>query len=254
MIDIHSHIIFGLDDGAQTLEDTLFLAKQAVKEGISVIIGTPHHRHPYYNNPKNIVEKNIEIVQEMLKKEQVPLTILPGQEIRIFGELKHFLNLDDELLTLNKSKMILIEFPSLFIPLYTEKLFYDLQVNGYNPVIAHPERNAEIIKNPDKLFHLIKNGAFSQITTASIAGYYGKKTQRLSFQMIEYQLTHFIASDVHNLLNRSFKWKEAWDTVDNILGEEFAGILQKQAQDLIGNREVHKLQPEQIPRKIFNIF
>ena len=94
--------------------------------------------------------------------------------------------------------MILVEFPSNYIPRYTEKLFYDLLVKGYSPIIAHPELNNEIVKNPERLYQLIKNGAFSQVTAASVAGVYGRKIQNLSLQMIENQLTHFIGSDVHN--------------------------------------------------------
>lgn len=254
MIDIHSHIIFGLDDGAKTKEDTLRMAKLAVSEGISTIIATPHHRHPMYNNPQNLVEKKLMIVQEILQAAQVPLKVLPGQEIRIFGELVNVLKFDADLLTLNSSKMILIELPSSNIPLYTEKLFYDLLINGYKPVIAHPERNAEIAKYPEKLYQLIKNGAFSQVTAASVSGLNGKKTQRLSLKMIEYQLTHFIASDAHNVTNRAFNWREAWKTVDTKVGKGFTEILQKQCKDLIDNREVYKLQPEQIPKKIISIF
>lgn len=249
MIDIHSHITFGLDDGAQTLKETINMAKQAVTEGISTIIATPHHRHPSFDNPKKIVIKNVSMVNEMLQAAKIPLKVLSGQEIRMFGELESVLDLDEELLTLNHTKMILIELPSSNIPHYTEKLFYNLLVKGYKPVIAHPELNAEIAKNPEKLYQLIKNGAFSQVTAASVAGVYGRKTKRLSLQMIEYQLTHFIGSDAHNLTNRGFKWRNAWRTIDKKIGKDFASNLQKQAIELVENREISCLQPEIIPQK-----
>jgi protein-tyrosine phosphatase len=252
LVDIHSHITFGLDDGAQTLEESLMMAKQAVAEGITTIIATPHHRHPFYDNPKKIVEKNISIIEEILLAAKIPLTVLSGQEVRVFGELVSALDLDEEILTLNHSKMILIELPSSNIPLYTEKLFYNLLVKGYKPVIAHPERNAEIAKNPEKLYQLIKNGAFSQVTAASVSGFHGRETQRLSLQMIEYHLTHFIASDVHNLTSRGFKWREAWSKVEKKIGKEFSENLQKQARELVNNRDVTKIQPELIPKKKFS--
>src|SRR5690606_18165266 len=141
----------------------------------------------------------------------------------------------DELLTLGESKMILVEFPSNNIPQYTEKLFYDLLVKGYSPIIAHPELNTEVVKNPGKLYQLIKNGAFSQVTASSVAGFYGRKIQYLSLQMIEYQLTHFIGSDAHNLANRGFKWKDAWNIVDKKLGIDFSTNLQKQSIELVNN-------------------
>ena len=253
MIDIHSHITFGLDDGAQSLEESIGMAKQAVSEGISTIIATPHHRHPSYNNPKSKVNKKISLINEKLQAEKIPLEVLSGQEIRLFGELASVLESCDELLTLGESKLVLVEFPSNTIPQYTEKLFYDLLVKGYSPIIAHPELNNEIVKNPEKLYQLIKNGAFSQVTAASVSGFYGRKIQYLSLQMIEYQLTHFIGSDVHNLTNRGFKWRDAWNTVDKKIGKDFSKNLQKQTIELVNNVNINKLQPEQIPRKKFFI-
>lgn len=251
MIDIHSHITFGLDDGAQSLEETVDMAKQAVSEGISTIIATPHHRHPSYNNPKLIVNKKISLINEKLQEAQIPLKVMSGQEIRLFGELAFVLESCDELLTLGESKMILIELPSYNIPHYTEKLFYDLLVKGFSPIIAHPELNDEIVKNPEKLYQLIKNGAFSQVTAASVAGVYGKKIQHLSLQLIEYQLTHFIGSDAHNLKSRGFKWEKAWSTVDKKLGKDYADRLDKQAKELVSLCEVNKQVPELIPKRYF---
>ena len=253
MIDIHSHITFGLDDGARTVEESINMAKQAVAEGITTIIATPHHRHPSYDNPKEIVEKNVFTLNEIFAAKQIPLSVLTGQEIRLFGDLESVLDLDEELLTLNHSKMILIELPPSNIPLYTEKLFYNLLVKGFIPVIAHPERNSEIARNPEKLYELIKNGAYSQVTATSVAGGFGRKVQRLSIQMIEYQLTHFIGSDAHNLTNRGFKWRDAWNIVDKKLGIDFSTNLQKQTLELVNNVNINKLQPEQIPRKKFFI-
>lgn len=251
LIDIHSHITFGLDDGAQSLEESIDMAKQAVSEGISTIIATPHHRHPSYNNPNLIVKKQITFINEQLQAAQIPLKVLSGQEIRLFGELPFVLESCDELLTLGESKMILIEFPSYNIPHYTEKLFYDLLIKGFIPIIAHPELNDEIVKYPDKLYQLIKNGAFSQVTAASVAGVYGRKIQHLSLQMIEYQLTHFIGSDAHNLKSRGFKWVKAWSTVDKKLGKDFVDKLDKQAKELVSLSEVNKQVPEPIPKRYF---
>ncbi len=253
MIDIHSHITFGLDDGAQSLEQSMEMARQAVFEGITTIIATPHHRHPLYNNPKLIIEKNVSLINESLKDAKIPLKVLKGQEIRVFGELVSVIETFDELLTLAESKSILIEFPSYSIPHYTEKLFYDLLVKGFNPIIAHPELNDEIVRNPEKLYQLIINGAFSQVTAASVAGVYGRKIQHLSIQLIEHELTHFIGSDAHNLTNRGFIWRDAWNIVEKKLGVDFSRNLQKHSFELINNMNISKQQPERIPRKKFFI-
>jgi protein-tyrosine phosphatase len=187
MIDIHSHILYGLDDGAKDLAGSIEMARQAVAEGITSVIATPHHRHPSYTNTKTDVLLGVQQLQAELQKQSIPLTVYAGQEIRIFGEMVDVLIHNDELLTLHNSEYVLVEFPSSSIPKYTEQLFYDLLVKGFTPIIAHPERNAEIAENTDKLYRLIKNGALSQVTAASVAGMFGKKTQKLSLERIERQ-------------------------------------------------------------------
>lgn len=251
MIDIHSHITFGLDDGCKTLEESINMAKQAVAEGISTIIATPHHRHPSYDNPKKVVETNIALINDQIQAEKIPLKVLSGQEIRLFGELALILDSNDDLLTLGESKMILIELPSSNIPHYTQKLFYDLLVKGYSPIIAHPELNDEIVKNPEKLYELVKNGAFSQVTASSIAGSNGRRTQNFSLQLIEYQLAHFIGSDAHNLKKRGFKWRDAWNTIDKKLGKNYVDNLNKQASELVSKCEIIKQMPELISKRYF---
>lgn len=251
VIDVHSHITFGLDDGAKTIAESVMMAKAAVAEGISTIVATPHHRHPSFSNKKSLVIDNVKRINEELKEKNVPLEVLAGQEIRLFGEMSEALDQKDDLLTLNNSEYILIEFPSSNIPRYTDQLFYDLLVKGYTPVIAHPERNAEIADNPDKLYRLIKNGALSQVTAASVAGSFGKKLQKLSLQMIEYDLAHVIASDAHNTSTRSFMWKPAMEVITKKLGKETVNRLNSNAEELINSYPVTKSAPERVPHKKF---
>ena len=99
---------------------------------------------------------------------------------------------------------MLIEFPSSHLPRYANKLLFDLQVQGIVPIIVHPERNREIMENPDRLYNLVKEGALSQLTGTSVTGKMGKKIQKFSFDLIQTNLTHFIASDAHNTTTRPF--------------------------------------------------
>ena len=246
MIDIHSHILHGLDDGAKDISVSVDMAKQAVAEGITSIIATPHHRHPSYTNDKTNVLIGVQQLQAELQRQYIPLNVYAGQEIRLFGEMVDVLNQNEELLTLNNSEYVLVEFPSSNIPKYTEQLFYDLLVKGYTPIIAHPERNAEIAENTDKLYRLIKNGALSQVTAASVAGMFGKKTRKLSLDLLEYQQAHFVASDAHNITNRAFVWKQAMDKLDKKLGSDLVTLVNMQAQDVLQGRSMKKLPPERI--------
>lgn len=146
MIDIHCHILPGVDDGAQTFEDSILMAKEAASQGIDIIVATPHHHNGRYINEKENIIELVDKLNERLLEERIPITILPGQESRIYGEvLEDYLT--NKVLTLNNThKYILIEFPSNQIPRFTEQLFFDVQANGLTPVIVHPERNSILIK------------------------------------------------------------------------------------------------------------
>jgi protein-tyrosine phosphatase len=255
MIDIHSHILYGLDDGAKDLAGSIEMARQAVAEGITSVIATPHHRHPSYTNTKTDILLGVQQLQAELQRQSIPLNVYAGQEIRIFGEMVDVLIHNDELLTLHNSEYVLVEFPSSSIPKYTEQLFYDLLVKGFTPIIAHPERNAEIAENTDKLYRLIKNGALSQVTAASVAGMFGKKTQKLSLDLLEHQQAHFVASDAHNITNRACVWKQAMDKLDKKLGSDMVTLVNMQAQDVVQGRSMRKLAPERITqrKKLFGL-
>jgi protein-tyrosine phosphatase len=157
-------------------------------------------------------------LNEVLKSQKLALTILPSQEVRLFGEWLEEFEKGSILPLSEGSPYAMIEFPSSSIPRFAGKLFYEMQLKGFIPVIVHPERNQEIVQNPDKLYHLVKNGALTQITAASLVGAFGKNIKRFSKSLIEANLTHFIASDAHNTTNRSFKMREAFDYVENKYG------------------------------------
>ena len=255
MIDIHAHILPALDDGAQSLEASLLMARQAVAEGIGTIIATPHHKHPSYNNSKLVVEQQVALLNAELHNHSIPLNIVAGQEIRIYGELEDDLTEGNELLSLNATNYVLIEFPSSEVPKYADQLFYDIQVKGFTPIIAHPERNREFVENPDRLYRFIKNGALSQITTGSLSGKFGRNIKRMSIKFLEHNLAHVIASDAHNLSTRSFQWKEAWKVVDKEFGQDGVDTFSANANDILSGIPIAKYPPERIlqRKKLFGL-
>ncbi|MGD6831753.1 tyrosine-protein phosphatase [Sutcliffiella halmapala] len=249
MIDIHCHILPSVDDGAKHMTESIEMARAAVQQGITTIVATPHHNDGKYMNKKEEILEKVEELNSRLKKEAIDLTILPGQECRISGEIiEHYEN--GEVLTLNNtSKYIFIELPSSQVPLYTEKLVYDLQMKGLIPIIVHPERNAELIETPDKLYQLVKKGACTQVTAASVAGKFGKKIKKFSLDLIEANLVHFIASDAHNIKNRTFVMKEAYDVIGKEFGHDVMYMLMENAELLIEGQTIMKEIPERIKKK-----
>lgn len=250
MIDIHSHILPGVDDGAQTMEDSIAMAREAVKEGIHTIIATPHNKNGKYENIKSSIISNVLQLNSLLQKENIPITILPGQENRIYGEIIEDMEIN-KILTLNHSQYLFIEFPSSHVPRYTEQILYDLQLKNVTPIIVHPERNQELIEQPDKLYKLVNNGVLTQVTAASLAGYFGKKIKIYSQQLIEANLTHFIASDAHNTSTRGFKMGEALDFVESKFGVDMVYMFTENAELLIDGKAVFKEVPEKVKKKKF---
>lgn len=251
MIDIHCHIIPGIDDGPKTIEDSVQMANFAVSEGITTIIATPHHLNGKYENIKKKIIEKINDFNEVLVEEGIPLVILPGQEIRIHGEMVASIEKGD-ILTINQSNQyVFVELPSNHVPRYTSQLFYDLQLIGLTPILVHPERNSELIETPDILYKLVKNGALTQLTAASILGRFGKKIRKFSIELIEYNLTHFIASDAHNITNRSFHLRDAYETVEKELGSSRRYLLYENADLLVNGSTVYTNPPERIKKKKF---
>jgi protein-tyrosine phosphatase len=254
VIDLHCHIIPGVDDGAQSLSDSINMARNAVEQGIHTIVATPHHRNNSYENKKSDIINRVEELNRALVEEKINLRVLPGQEVRVHGEMLEGYRFG-EILSVNYTPYVLVEFPSNHVPRYTTKLFYDLQMSGLIPVIVHPERNQEIIGRPDILFQLVEKGALTQVTAASLCGGFGKRIKNFSLQLVEANLTHFIASDAHNITSRSFKMREAFDVIERKYGIEMVYMFEENAALAIEGRHVYKEDPELIKRKkLFSFF
>ncbi|MFC4025120.1 tyrosine-protein phosphatase [Oceanobacillus longus] len=250
MIDIHSHILPGVDDGAKTEEDSLAMAKEAVSQGITTIIATPHNKNGKYDNERASIKNNVQILSELLVKEDIPLTVISGQETRINGEMIEDIN-NGKLLPLNDTKYLFVEFPSANVPRYSSQMLFDIQVAGYTPIIVHPERNQELIEHPSRLYEFVKKGALTQVTAASIVGKFGKNIQKFSHQLVEANLTHFIASDAHNTTTRGFCMDEAFHELKNEYGSDYFYMFLENSQLLLDNMNVNRMEPSQVKKKKF---
>lgn len=251
MIDLHCHILHGIDDGAQTIEDSVKMAKHAVSEGIHTIVATPHHQNGQYINEKNEILQRVEMLNTYLLQECIPITILPGQESRIYGEIiKDYQN--GKILTLNQTdKYVFIELPSSQVPEFTRKLVYDIQSEGLIPIIVHPERNTRIIEDPGILYNLVNKGVLTQITASSLTGRFGKKIKRFSMDLVEANLTHMIASDAHNLSGRNFHMQEANELISSEYGMDTLYMFLENTEAVIKGYACFQDTPQQVKKKKF---
>ncbi|MCY3048564.1 tyrosine-protein phosphatase [Aerococcus urinae] len=233
MIDLHCHILMGLDDGPKQIEDSLALARQAQAQGVTHIVCTPHHMNRSWMNPRTKVAQAIQDFQALLDREGIDLTLFPGQELRLHGEILDNIKKGQICFYDEFGKYLLIEFPTGGVPQYTDRVFYELGIQGIRPVIAHPERNKAIQKDPEILKDLVERGALGQVTAASLNGKLGRQVKRLSLDLIEVNLIHVVASDAHHPKRRPFDLAPAYDQVEKNFGKEVSQRFDQTARDLV---------------------
>lgn len=254
MIDIHNHLLMGLDDGAQSFEDTIRLLQQAKEQGITGIVVTPHHLHPKYNNKFSDVKNKLNQLKQHKQIIDFGIDLYVGQEIRIKDQVLD--DIDKQFIQgINHSRYILIEFPSNSIPNYTKNLLYEIQNKGFIPIIAHPERNKAIVSNPNLLYELVINGALSQVTSSSLTGELGKNIQNISLKLIDHNLIHFIASDAHHPISRPFIMSDLFSISKLKKVEDKLHELIRNNEFIIRDEEIVRTRPKEIKKnKFFGLF
>ena len=248
MIDIHSHILFGVDDGPKELQHTLEILRKAVDERITAIIATSHSFHPLYHVPPEKVYEKIAIIEQQVTKFNIPLKIYAGQEVRLVGDIAKLID-EKKTLPLANSKYMLLELPSNTIPFYTKEIIIKLILKGITPIIAHPERNKIIAERPSKLEELVREGAMTQITAGSLVGQFGKKVQKLSLDLVKANLVHTYGSDVHNLTTRPFLYNAGLSFLEKKKQLDTVELLLENNARIIENKDLILYEPEEITLK-----
>jgi len=240
MIDLHSHILPELDDGAQSMEESLEMARIAERDGIEKIVATPHlFRGNFIHEDLNIIEKKRSELSQALKENNIIVEILAGAEVHISHNLIDEIRKNRDNLVLNQSSYMFVEFPSDLVFLGVKNLFFELMNEGINPIIAHPERNSVFIHNPSMLYELIQMGGLSQANSGSFSGLYGRRVEEAVLHFLELNLIHFIASDSHNTHSLVSRLSEAVKRARMIVGEEKACALVKDnPQAVLDDEEV----------------
>jgi protein-tyrosine phosphatase len=214
MIDLHSHILPGLDDGARTVEDSLEIARAALEDGITAIAGTPHVRDDYPTDA-GAMEGRVAELRAQLDETGIALDVRPGGEIdvhwleRLPVEERRRFGLG------GNPRYLLVETPYYGWPLGFEERLASLLDEGVVPVLAHPERNADVQVDPGRLVPLVRAGLLVQVTAASVDGRIGRRAQASGLDLIEYGLAHMIASDAHHASVRAVGMASAARAVGN---------------------------------------
>jgi protein-tyrosine phosphatase len=221
LIDIHSHVLYGMDDGAQTLEDSLAMLKMAAETGTTDIVATPHASPDYQFEPDLIWER----LQQLREAAPLPIRIYTGCDFHLTYD-----NINDAITnprkyTINQNRYLLVEFSDLMIFKNTDEIFSLLQDAGMVPVITHPERNPLLRQRIQEMAAWVDGGALIQVTGQSLMGHFGKKAQDFSRTLMDYRMVHFIASDGHNLKFRPPRMDDAMQWIRKEYGEAMAEAL-----------------------------
>jgi protein-tyrosine phosphatase len=217
MIDIHTHILPAVDDGSPDLESSLFYLEQISKEGVTDVFMTPHLIPGEYDNDPHFVAQQCELLREKVREKGIEINIHCGLEVYLTGSIEKIIANDN--CRLAGSKYVLVETAMNGFPLNFDETLYKIVTKGFKPILAHPERYIDIIKNTRKAEDLIYRNIYLQINAGSLMGHYGKSVTKTAWELFHNGFVHFIASDFHCQSSEYFL-TQAYDVLSEQYGED----------------------------------
>lgn len=197
-VDLHSHLIPGIDDGVKSIDESVKILRELSKIGIQKVVTTPHIAQEFYSNTPKIINEGLNEVRKAIEKEGIPLIIEAAAEYYIDSDFLRKVHDSTELLTFG-DRNILVETPFINKPHFFEEAIFSLTSNGYKPVLAHPERYDFIQNDTDYLIKLKELGVLFQVTASSFMGYYSKAAKKVAEKMLQNKLIDFLGSDIHRM-------------------------------------------------------
>ncbi|MGE4589166.1 MAG: tyrosine-protein phosphatase [Acidaminococcaceae bacterium] len=202
MIDIHTHIINGLDDGAKNTAESLELLKMAAKSGTTDIIATPHIvEGANHADWQTIITKTDEL-NTIVKESGIPIQVYPGAELEMNWDILNLLKSGAKDYCLAGSRYILVELPANTVPNYADEFLYEVQIKELIPIIAHPERHPYLAKHPRLLHQWARNGALVQCNVGSFSGKFGTEVKDFANLLLDNNMVHFLGTDAHSVEHR----------------------------------------------------
>lgn len=247
-VDIHVHILPGLDDGAKTEDDAIAMAGVASACGTAKIVATPHVdplRLPSGCTQVRTIKKSVDSLQDLIISRGLSIQVMPGMEIAMTPDLVGYLIRGEVMTVSDGGKYVLVELPFQTIPSYAEEEIFNLAANGYTPIIAHPERCQPVIRNPNALMPFLRAGALAHVNAQSLTGKIGHGPQKTAEILLSHGLAHIIASDGHSGTSRQPRLDPAFEIARRLLGEDEA---LKTVRDIpfaiVHGKDVHVNEPE----------
>lgn len=221
MVDIHCHILAGVDDGPDRLEISQQMAEAAIAEGVTHVVATPHANDMFRFDP------------ELIRQRRDELQALIGERLQLVTGCDFHMSYDNLLaahqeparFTINQKNYLLVEFADFAIPPAMDKALKELLATGVRPIITHPERNPILVSSPARLMQWVRDGCYAQVTASSLLGRFGPRAQAAAEAWLDEGAVHFVASDAHNVTSRPLQLRPAYDAVAQRKGEAVARAL-----------------------------
>ena len=222
MIDIHSHIMPEIDDGARSVEEAVAMAEIAAADGIEQMVCTPHMFNGLSHNPHpDEIYSRVQRLQDAVGS---TLRMLPGNEVHISHEIAEQAK-SNRVTRINNRNYMLVEFPQLSVPIGADELFYRLQLQSVYPILVHPERNAQIQGRPQIVAEFVERGVLIQVTAMSVTGDFGAAPRKCAEQLLRHNCVHFLATDTHRPERRPPILSKGRDAAAAIIGADGARRL-----------------------------
>ena len=237
MIDIHSHILPGVDDGARSIEESIKILQKAADAGVTTIVATPHVLDVPSKSEWQGVSNIFNQLKQRIVQENIHIEMILGAEVFISPDLPQSIEENREL-CINNGSYVLLELPVLEIPPFTMQTIFELLIKGIQPIVAHPERYFEIQKDVTKLYKLVKRGVLTQLNCGSLLGRYGKRVQKTARTLLKHNLIHMIASDIHSIPDGSYPLSQGVSIAAEVVGMKRAMDMVSVTPEKVINSEI----------------
>ncbi len=221
MVDLHCHILPGLDDGPATIEESIAMAESAIADGITHVVATPHSSSRYFFDFLRVRRLRDELQARIGDR----LKIATGCDFHLNLENLESFRKDPRHYCINQRDFLLVEFNEFSIPPAMDQMLHEIQLAGVRPVITHPERNGILRAHPERLKKWVRRGCFAQVTGGALTGGFSAGSQEDALRWIGEGLIHFVASDAHNSRSRPLRLQPAYNAVVDRFGQEKARAL-----------------------------
>jgi len=226
VIDLHNHLLPGIDDGAKKVEETLEFLRIARRDGIQVVVATPHMKPGVYDNDRDTILQRVAMVREAARGDEAEgVELLPGAEVYFTADLAARARAGALMTAGDRGRYLLLELPYQQSPMHVDDTIFQLRLLGITPVMAHPERVAYYLEDIHRVAASVRLGALTQVTACSLTGKFGDKARDFARAMLERNLVHVLATDSHDVRYRPPILSEGFRAAAAVLGESRARRL-----------------------------